>query len=200
MRIRADLLATEEKLRKQTDLFEQVIADKDCNFGLDPSWVKIYPYQMVIKPGETARGEIRVQNYRSGPMKMEVALVLPEGWISQPDVLRFEAPAHGHASSAFTLRTTRERPRGQTRIAIAADVMADGKYLGQIIEAAVDLPADGSPPARSSSGISLAGLNSFDEAAPGDRATQGSGHAVSWQTSTGQRTLPLRNWTSKLFR
>ncbi|MBI3696822.1 MAG: hypothetical protein HY238_18545, partial [Acidobacteria bacterium] len=137
---RGDLLATEEKLRKQKDLFQQVVADRDCDFGMDPSWGKIYPYQMVIKPGETARGEIRVQNYRAAPMKLEVALVLPEGWSSEPDVLRFEAPARGHGKASFLLRTARERPRGQPRVAIAADVMADGRYLGQITEAVVDLP------------------------------------------------------------
>ncbi len=136
---RADLLFTEEKMRKQKDLFHQVIADRDPEYGMDPSWVKIYPYQMSIRPGESGRGEIRVQNYRSSPVKMEVALVLPEGWTATPEVLRFEAPARGHARQSFELRTGRERPRGLPRVAIAADVMCDGKYLGQITEAVVDL-------------------------------------------------------------
>jgi glyoxylase-like metal-dependent hydrolase (beta-lactamase superfamily II) len=136
---RADLLATEEKLRKQKDLFHQVIADDVPEYGMDPSWVKIYPYQMQVKAGETARGEIRVQNYRPSPSKMEVALVLPEGWTAEPDVARFEVPARGHGKADFLLRTTKERPRGLPRVAVAADVMCDGKYLGQITEAVVDL-------------------------------------------------------------
>jgi glyoxylase-like metal-dependent hydrolase (beta-lactamase superfamily II) len=138
---RADLLATEQKLRRQKDLFEEIVADRDTDFGLDPSWVKIYPYQMVIEPGETARGEIRVQNYRTAPMKLEAALVLPDGWSAEPDVLKLEVPARAHASGGFVLRTSRERPRGGRRIAIAADVMCDGRYLGQITEAVVDIPA-----------------------------------------------------------
>jgi len=136
---RADMLATEEKLRKQKDLFHQVVADAEPEYGMDPSWVKIYPYQMAIRAGETARAEIRVQNYRPKPVKMEVALVLPEGWAAEPDVLRFEAPPRGHARQAVQIRTTRERPRGLSRVAIAADVTCDGKYLGQITEAVVDL-------------------------------------------------------------
>ena len=133
------LLATEEKLRKQKDLFHQVIADPVPEFGMDPSWVKIYPYQISVKAGETTRGEIRVQNYRPAPMKLEVALVLPDGWSATPDVLRIEAPPRGHARAEFVLRTARELPHGQPRVAIAADVVADGKYLGQITEAVVDL-------------------------------------------------------------
>jgi glyoxylase-like metal-dependent hydrolase (beta-lactamase superfamily II) len=136
---RADLLLTEEKMRKQKDLFHEVVADPDPEYGMDPSWVKIYPYQMRIEPGTTGRGEIRVQNYRRVAVKMEVALVLPEGWTAEPEVLRFEAPARGHARQPFQVRTSRERPGGLPRIAIAADVVADGKYLGQITEAVVDL-------------------------------------------------------------
>jgi glyoxylase-like metal-dependent hydrolase (beta-lactamase superfamily II) len=137
---RADLLATEEKMRKQEQLFRDVIADPEPEYGMDPSWVKIYPYQMIVKPGETARAEIRVQNYRRAPSKIEVALVLPDGWTSDPDVLRIEAPPRSHASGAFQIRTSRDRPGGLPRVAIAADVMADGRYLGQITEAVVDLP------------------------------------------------------------
>jgi len=136
---RSDLVATEEKLRKQKDLFHQIVADPEPEFGMDPSWVKIYPYQMQIKAGETGRGEIRVQNYRPTPAKMEVALVVPEGWTVEPEVLRFEAPARGHAKQSFQIRTRPERPRGLPRVAIAADVMCNGKYLGQITEAVVDL-------------------------------------------------------------
>jgi len=72
-------------------------------------------------------------------MKLEIALVLPEGWRAEPDLLRFEAPPRGHGRAEFLLRTTRELPHGQPRVAIAADVCADGNYLGQITEAVVDL-------------------------------------------------------------
>jgi len=143
---RADLLVTEQAMRKQKDLFEGLVADRETNFGLDPSWFKIHPYQMVIRPGESARGEIRVHNYRRAPMKVEVALVLPDNWSAEPEVLRFEAPARGHAAKEFLFKTSHELPHGLNRVAIAADVMSDGRYLGQITEAVVDLPVPGAPP------------------------------------------------------
>jgi len=52
-------------------------------WGVDLSWVSIYPYQMMMFAGQRKRIEIRVRNHLS-------------------------------------------------RAAIALDVMADGKYLGQI--------------------------------------------------------------------
>ena len=101
------MLATEQKLKRQEQLFHEVIADPDVNFGLDPSWCSIYPYQMLIKPGDASRAEIRVQNYRKAPMKMEIALIAPGEWTIEPDVLRFEAPLEKRRAVIFVLRFPR---------------------------------------------------------------------------------------------
>jgi glyoxylase-like metal-dependent hydrolase (beta-lactamase superfamily II) len=136
---REDLVATEQKMRKQERLFHEIIADPDCNFGLDPSWCSIYPYQMQIVPGNEARAEVRVRNYRAAPMKMEVALVAPGEWRIEPDVLRFDVMARAVAQQSFRIRVPSDwRPRSP-RLAIAADVVCDGSYLGQITEAVVDI-------------------------------------------------------------
>src|SRR5262245_37130107 len=55
---REDLLGSEQKLKLQEQLFHDVIADPDVNFGLDPSWYSIYPYQMLVKQGDAFRAEI----------------------------------------------------------------------------------------------------------------------------------------------
>ncbi|MEW5976897.1 MAG: MBL fold metallo-hydrolase [Acidobacteriota bacterium] len=138
---RDELLATEQKLRKQTQHFHDLIADPDVNFGLDPSWCSIYPYQMSIKPGRSSRAQIRVQNYRSAPMKMEVALVAPREWTIEPDVLRFDAIANSKVQHEFHIAIPNDWRPNSPRFAIAADVMCDGRYLGQITEAVVDVSA-----------------------------------------------------------
>jgi glyoxylase-like metal-dependent hydrolase (beta-lactamase superfamily II) len=136
---REEMLATEQRLRRQEEHFRDLVADPDVNFGLDPSWCGIYPYQMLVSPGQSARAEIRVRSYRSAPMRMEVALVAPNEWTVEPDVLRFEVPARGRSGRAFELRIPRDWKPPAPRFAIAADVMCDGKYLGQITEAVVEL-------------------------------------------------------------
>ena len=136
---REDLLATEQKMQRQTEFFHQLIADPDANFGLDPSWCSIYPYQMQVQPGTSARAEVRVQNYRKEPMKMEVALVAPSEWHIEPDVLRFEVAAGRNTRQACSIQIPREWRAGSPRFAVAADVMCNGKYLGQITEAVVDI-------------------------------------------------------------
>ncbi len=136
---REELLATEQKMRQQERLFGGVIADPDTNFGLDPSWCSIYPYQMLIKPGDVAAAEIRVRNYRKEAIRIEVALVAPPEWRIEPDVLRFEVPGGSMKAQAFGLQVPRDWHPSSPRFAIAADVVCDGRYLGQITEAVVDL-------------------------------------------------------------
>ena len=136
---RGDLLMTEEKLKKQTRFFHEIIADPDVNFGLDPSWCSLYPYQMLIRAGESSRAEVRVQNYRTAPLKMEVALVAPREWHIEPDVLRFDAPSQQKVRREFKVEIPKDWRPASSRFAIAADVMCDGKYLGQITEAVVEV-------------------------------------------------------------
>ena len=135
---REELLATEQKMRQQERVFGGLIADPDANFGLDPSWCSIYPYQMIIKPGDVATAEIRVRNYRKVPIRMEVALVAPLEWRIEPDVLRFLVPEASMEAQAFRLQVPRDWHPASPRFAIAADVVCDGRYLGQITEAVVD--------------------------------------------------------------
>jgi hypothetical protein len=136
---REDLLATEQKMRRQEQLFRDVIADPDVNFGLDPSWCSIYPYQMLIKPGDSTRAEIRVQNYRNSPMKLEIGLVAPGEWRIEPEVLRMQAPARAVTRQSFQIQIPRSWTPSSPRFALAADVVCDDKYLGQITEAVVDI-------------------------------------------------------------
>lgn len=133
------MLATEQKFRKQQQFFFDLLPQGETNFGLDPSWVKIYPYQMVLGPGSVQKAEIRVQNYRTEPMEMEVALVAPSEWRIEPDVLRFTVPAKSHAHQAFTITVPKGWEGPGPRLAIAADVRAGKRYLGQITEAVVDV-------------------------------------------------------------
>ena len=133
------LLATEQKMRRQQQFFFDLLPEGETDFGLDPSWVSIYPYQMLVKAGSRQRAEIRVQNYRARAMKMEVALVAPAEWKVEPATLRFEVPARGKTKQAFEVTIPRDWTPPGPRFAIAADVMADGRYLGQITEAVVEV-------------------------------------------------------------
>jgi glyoxylase-like metal-dependent hydrolase (beta-lactamase superfamily II) len=136
---RSILLATEERMKRQQQLFIGLLPEGECNFGMDPSWVSIYPYQILAAGGERQRLEVRVQNYKPAPMTIEVALVAPSEWRIEPDVLKFEVPANGKAARPVTVTIPKGWAAPGPRFAIAADVVSDGRYLGEITEAVVEM-------------------------------------------------------------
>ena len=133
------LLATEQALRKQRQFFFDLLPENETDFGLDPSWVRLYPYQPVLEPGRRQPLQVHVHNYKPTSMKLEVALIAPSEWTIEPDVLKLEVPARGHLSGAFQVMVPRSFTPNSPRFAIAADVVRDGKYVGQITEAVVEL-------------------------------------------------------------
>jgi hypothetical protein len=140
---RADLEDLRRRLEKQQQYFFDVIADPDCNFGLNPTWVRLYPYQLLAKAGAASPLELRVRNYRKKPMHLEAGLVLPPGWKATPETVRVDVPADGEGKGGFMLTIPAGWERSRPRVALAADVMADGQYLGQIAEGVVDIEFSG---------------------------------------------------------
>jgi len=135
---RSLMLATEQKFRRQQELFAGIVPG-ETNFGLDPSWLKIYPYQVETRAGRTQDLQIRVQNYNPAAMKLEVALIAPAEWRVEPDVLKFEVAGRSHGRGSVRLTIPASWTPPNPRFAIAADVVCNGKYLGQITEAVVDI-------------------------------------------------------------
>jgi glyoxylase-like metal-dependent hydrolase (beta-lactamase superfamily II) len=134
-----DLEDLKQRLEKQQQYFQDVVADADCDFGLNPSWARLYPYQLLAKAGSNSTLELRVRNYRARPMRVEAALVAPGSWKVSPEVLSLTAPAHGEGREAFTVTVPESWDRSKPRVALAADVVADGQYLGEIAEGVVDI-------------------------------------------------------------
>lgn len=126
-------------LQKQQQYFFDLVADPDCDFGLNPSWVRLYPYQPSAKPGSSMNLELRVRNYRSKPMHLQAALVLPAGWTAAPPTLTLEVAPHSAGKGGFTVAIPPTWNRLKPRVAIAADVVANGQYLGQIAEGVVEV-------------------------------------------------------------
>jgi len=138
---RALLEATEKKMLQQQRLFQDLLPEGETDFGLDPSWVSIYPYQILAARGRPQQLQVRVQNYRTQPMNMEIALVTPAEWALEPELLKFQAAPRSITTRSVRFTIPQDWTPPGPRFAIAADVMRDGKYLGQITEAVVEMRA-----------------------------------------------------------
>ncbi|UWZ86818.1 MBL fold metallo-hydrolase [Occallatibacter riparius] len=127
------------RAQRQDAIFASLIANPVTNFGLDPAWVQIYPYQAVAVAGQPCALEIRVRNHSPEPLQVEAALVLPAEWLSSQGRLRFMVAAHSVASHPVTITIPRSAYKRGRRRAIAVDVMVNGAHLGQLAEAVVDM-------------------------------------------------------------
>jgi len=133
------MAATEQHLLGQQKFFFDLLPEGETDFGMDPSWVRIYPYEILMAPGERKLLQIHVRNYKPEPMKIEVGLVVPAEWTVEPEVVKFEVPPKVESHRSVILRVPPGWAAPSPRVAIAADVVRDGKHLGEITEAVVDM-------------------------------------------------------------
>ncbi len=125
------------KAQELTQHFETLLPG-EANFGLEPSWTSIYPYQSLAGPGDTLNLQVRMSNYLPEAAEAEVSLALPESWEASPPAARLALAGHGRAAAAFRVRIPQTYRFRYPRVAIAADVVFNGRRLGQIAEATVE--------------------------------------------------------------
>ena len=64
-------------LEERRALFSRMFPWDDPNFGLDPSWIRAYPYRQFILPGQLVTIEARVYNHGGSPRQASAELRAP---------------------------------------------------------------------------------------------------------------------------
>jgi glyoxylase-like metal-dependent hydrolase (beta-lactamase superfamily II) len=128
--------ATRKLLQDRARLLQPLFPWDDPNFGLDPEWVRTYPYRQTAKPGRTAALEVKIYNHSDSDRRAFVAIAAPAGWRATA------APgATVAAHSEGTLRFTLSLPAGaRGRSVLGVNVRFGGRDLGEFAEAIVDCP------------------------------------------------------------
>jgi glyoxylase-like metal-dependent hydrolase (beta-lactamase superfamily II) len=132
-----------ERIERQTALIKTLVADPVPEYGMDPGWVQIYPYQAMATAGERCRLELRVRNHRPRTIDVQLALCLPTGWRCEPAAVSMSVGPDSSARSNVDILAPPSSEGLWMRKAIAADVKVDGVYLGRIAEAVVDVMQPG---------------------------------------------------------
>ncbi len=91
----------EQRAKKQDSFFSELIADPDPDLGLDPSWISIYPYQMIALTGQAKPIEIRVRNYRvkTGSYRSQAYSSGWLAWFSGADLTYYRSEIGGENRS-----------------------------------------------------------------------------------------------------
>jgi glyoxylase-like metal-dependent hydrolase (beta-lactamase superfamily II) len=131
-----------QKAQQMTQLFEELLPG-EANFGLEPSWTQIYPYQSLARPGDAINLEIRMINFLPRAAQAQVALVVPAGWTVEPSSRSLDLGPGERGRTGFRVQIPASYAFRYPRVALAADVVYDGRHLGQIAEAVVERAIEG---------------------------------------------------------
>ena len=125
-------------LREQ-EHWRALAAPDNLEEAVFPDYVFLYPYQPPAAPGDEVRMQIWFENIFPRPATLEYSLVLPEGWSARPDRGRLIAEPGEKKVADFVLQVPSSQSTLYRRQALALDATIDGKHLGQLAEAVVDL-------------------------------------------------------------
>lgn len=122
-------------LREREALFTRLLAWDNVNFGLDPSWVRAYPYRQTVLKGQAVRLEARIWNHSDSPREVSIELHVPTGW-RVTKTGRGVIPPHTEWKLPLGAMAP-ATPLGR-RDVLGLAVRFGGRNLGEISEAIVD--------------------------------------------------------------
>jgi hypothetical protein len=131
----ADLDDCERWAAELEAAWRALAADPDAvGFALDPDVVSFDPYAAVAAPGSEVAFDVEVRNHGGRAVEARVHVVGPDGWtFEQPDRFSIAPREHGRARIVARVPPTAE----ERRHVLAADVVLDGRRLGEAAEALV---------------------------------------------------------------
>ena len=122
-------------LEERKLLFAKLFPWEDPNFGLDPRWVRAFPYRQAVLKGQVVTLEARIYNHADSPSEASVELRAPSGWKvekSQPVLM----PPHTEGKIRLSAVAPVDPPLRREVLGLA--VHFRGRNLGEMTEAIVD--------------------------------------------------------------
>jgi len=95
----------ERKLREREKLLRDLLPWDDPGFGLDPYWVRFFPYEQRVPAGGTGETAVVVTNHSCIPLEIEVELHIPADWWCQKQKQQLVVPAKGEGTAGFRFVT-----------------------------------------------------------------------------------------------
>ncbi|HLI35597.1 MAG TPA: hypothetical protein VKW70_11165, partial [Terriglobia bacterium] len=126
---------TLDLLEERRRLFKALFPWDDPNFGLDPHWVRVYPYRQSILPGQPVTLEARIFNHSDSQRPAAVELRTPQGWQAQKSSA-VAIPAHTEGAIRLVAQAPSHPPVRRQVLGLA--VQFGGRDFGEITEAIVD--------------------------------------------------------------
>ena len=118
--------------------FGALVPWEHANYGLDPSWVRCFPYTQQVRPGQAVRLEVVLTNHAATAQTTACRAGLPRAWGgTATDWKAAELPAKAEKSVALTFQVPADAAAG--RYIVPVDVRHGPHDLPQFTEALLDV-------------------------------------------------------------
>ena len=124
---------------KEQDHWRALAGPASLEQAVFPDYVFLYPYQPPAAPGDEVRMQVWYENIFEEDSTLEYRLVLPRGWSADPDSGTISAAPGEKKIRDFVLRIPADQSTACRRQVFTIDATIDGRYMGQLAEAVVDL-------------------------------------------------------------
>ena len=116
-------------------LYKDMLPDTDYEYLYDPNWVSAYPYRVDLATECTQKVDITVRNFRSTPQSHSIELVLPDGILAEPAILKgLVGPESSRTYSVQIQRSASYRKSEQGIHIVPFDISLDGQHHGQLFD------------------------------------------------------------------
>lgn len=132
-----------ERMHELRRVFQSLSTDEDYRYMFDPYQVQAMPYRVVVQPGQTAKCELLVKNFRDRPQKHRIALHAPAGITFDPPIVAGMAAAEETVRVPLTVKAAADAKPGLHIVGL--DITRDGERLGELFDLLVhvgDVPED----------------------------------------------------------
>ncbi len=128
-----------DTLNERENCFTQLFPWDHANYGMDEHWVRCYPYQQEIRPGETAELSVEFTNHSLQPCEVTAQPILPESWGTETVPKSTTITAKSDEFISFFIPIPDEKTINKNNIAeqivIPVDITYNNRPLGQFREA-----------------------------------------------------------------
>ena len=133
--VREDIEKALDRMQECYGRFQRLFPWDDPNFGLDPLWVRTYPYRQVVFKGGPVTLEARIYNHSGTSQKVWAELRVPEGWKTSP-ASPVNIPPHSEGSIQLTGVAPVSPARNREVLGVV--IRFGDRMLGEIGEAVID--------------------------------------------------------------
>jgi hypothetical protein len=125
----------QDNLAERETAFGELFPWDHANYGMDEHWLRCWPYEQTVSPGDSAEIELQATNHSVRTWGLEAQPVLPAAWqVSVPPAETLVRP-RSDGSIRFTVPVPATAGPAGSRVAIPLQVRYGNRSLGQFREA-----------------------------------------------------------------